>query len=91
MTSRMVASPVLRRKPWYRVMWATPPFCARARNLVVGEVAGHVAECTATGMGADNRRAADVESVVERLLVGMAEIDHDAFVVHPLDDLGTEL
>ena len=59
-------------------------------HLVIGKVARMVTECAARGVAADDGVLADVECVVERLLVGVAEVDDDAVLVHLGDDLLSE-
>ena len=59
-------------------------------HLVVREVARVVAECAAAAMAAHDRRAAELQGIVETLLASMAEVDHDAQAVHLADDLTTK-
>ena len=56
-------------------------------HLIVCEIAGMVAEGTATRMAADDGHAADVEGVVETLLSSMTHVDENAKTVHLTDDL----
>ena len=65
-------------------------FGGKRPHLIVGEIAGMVAEGTATRMAADDGHAADVEGVVETLLSSMTHIDEDAKTVHLMDDLFTK-
>ncbi len=59
-------------------------------QLVVGEVALVVAECPAVAVGADNGLAGNLESVVERLLATVAQVDHYTATVHLGNDFRTE-
>ena len=60
-------------------------------QLVVGEIAGMVAQGAAVAMTAHDGGGTDVEGIVEALLAGMAQVDHDAVEVHLLDDALAEL
>src|SRR3712207_837519 len=51
-------------------------------QLVVGEVAGHVAEGAAVAVRADDGRGAAVDGVIERPFAAVAQVDHDALLVH---------
>ena len=59
-------------------------------HLLVGEVAGMVAEGTTTAMTADDGLLTDFEGIVETFLGSMAEIDHDAQAIHFVDHLTPE-
>ena len=65
-------------------------FGGQGTELIVGEVAGMVAEGPATAVAADDGHTADVEGVVKALLTGMAHVDEDAQAVHLADDLLAE-
>ena len=68
-----------------------PTLLRQCPHLVVSQVAGMVAERTATAVAAHDRRGADVQRIVEATLVGMAEVNHDAQSVHLSDDLPSEV
>ena len=65
-------------------------FGGEGAELIVGEVAGMVAEGPATAMAAHDGLGADVEGIVKTLLTGMAHVDEDAQTVHLADDLLAE-
>lgn len=61
--------------------------CCEGTHLVIGQIAGHIAERTAAAMAADNRRLADIKCIVETLLATMTQIYHDAQTVHLMNHL----
>ena len=66
-------------------------FLGQGAELVVGEVAGHVAESLAATVAAYDGSLADFERVEETLFAGMAQVYHDALAVHLTDDLLAKL
>ena len=65
-------------------------FGCEGPHLIVGEVAGMVAERPAAAVAAHDGHTADVEGIVEALFSGMAHVDEDAQAVHLVDDLLAE-
>ena len=63
---------------------------AQGTELVVGEVAGVVAEGTAAAVAAHDGGAAALQGIVEALLSRMREIDHHAHAVHLSHHLATK-
>ena len=53
-------------------------FCGQCTHLVIGQIAGMIAQSPATAMAANNRLLTDFQGIVETLFVGMAQINHDA-------------
>ena len=76
---------VFAKKPVIECGMGDTALGSKCTHLVIGEVTGHIAERPAVAVRAYDGRTADVEGIVERFLGGMAQVDHDTLIVHPLD------
>ena len=62
----------------------------KGAHLVIGQVAGHIAERPAAAVAAHDGSLTDFQSIIETLLASMAQVHHDAQAVHLPDHLLAE-